>query len=91
MRWPWQQREALDLSCQEMVELVSDYYEGALAPAEAKRFEAHLAVCDGCTTYVEQVRRTIELTGKVSEDVLDDRTREGLMQTFRDWQQAQGA
>jgi anti-sigma factor RsiW len=89
MRWPWRRNEVPGLSCQEAVELVSDYFEGALPSTEAKRFEAHLAECDGCTTYVEQVRRTIELTGRVSEDVLDERTREGLMKTFRDWKQAQ--
>jgi len=89
MRWPWRRKESAGLSCQEMVELVNDYFEGALPASEAKRFEAHLDVCDGCTTYVEQVRRTIELTGRVSADVLDKGTREGLLQTFRDWKQAE--
>ena len=48
------------LNCRELVELVTAYLDGDLSPGERKRFDAHLASCDGCTTYVEQMRRTIE-------------------------------
>jgi anti-sigma factor RsiW len=51
-----------DLSCQELVELVTDYLEGALAHEELARFEAHLATCPGCEIYLEQVRTTIAIT-----------------------------
>ena len=44
------------LNCRELVELVTAYLEGALSSGERKRFDAHLAGCDGCTTYVEQMR-----------------------------------
>jgi anti-sigma factor RsiW len=50
------------LTCRELVELVTDYLEGALPAGERERFEAHMAACEGCDAYVEQVRRTIELT-----------------------------
>jgi anti-sigma factor RsiW len=50
-----------DLSCQELVEIVTDYLEGALPSAELARFEAHLAACAGCETYLAQVRATIAL------------------------------
>jgi anti-sigma factor RsiW len=52
-----------DLSCRELVELATDYLEGALPEAERARFEAHLAHCAGCETYLEQVRATIALVG----------------------------
>jgi anti-sigma factor RsiW len=50
-----------DLSCRELVELVTDYLEGAMTPEEAARFEAHVAACAGCEAYLEQVRATIAL------------------------------
>ena len=51
-----------DLSCQELVELVTDYFDGALAPGQRARFEAHVADCDACATYLEQMRTTLALT-----------------------------
>ena len=58
------------LSCQELVELVTDYLEGALAPGDLRRFEDHIAGCDGCTEYLEQFRRTIALVGTLTPDDL---------------------
>jgi anti-sigma factor RsiW len=49
------------LTCQELVELVTDYVEGALDPDERSLFEEHLARCAGCVNYVDQLRRTVEL------------------------------
>ena len=56
------------LTCKEVVEIVTDYLEGALSPEDRARFDQHLAVCDGCTNYLEQMRETIRLTGMLSED-----------------------
>jgi len=72
------------LSCQQLVELVSDYLEGALDPHTATLVEEHLADCPGCETYLEQMRQTISLLGTVSEDQLSKPTRAGLMAAFRD-------
>ena len=52
-----------DLACRELVDLVTDYLEGALSPADTLRFERHLRDCDGCQAYVDQYRRTIDLLG----------------------------
>jgi anti-sigma factor RsiW len=73
------------LPCQELVELVTDYLEGALPPAERERFELHLAGCDGCTAYVEQMRTTIRLTGRLRPEDIGDDAREALTRAFRDW------
>ena len=54
--------EPIDLTCRELVELVTDYLEDALSPVERARFEAHVARCEGCDRYVEQVRATVGLT-----------------------------
>ena len=74
-----------DLTCKEVVEIVSDYLEGALSAEDRARFDAHLAACDGCTTYVEQMRETIRLTGMLTEEQVPVEQRERLRQAFRDW------
>ena len=78
-----------DLSCQELVELVTDYLEGALAPEEHARFEAHLAECPGCDRYVEQMRATVVLVG-MSADLESRPEVTGLLEAFRDWKVRQG-
>jgi anti-sigma factor RsiW len=76
---------AQKVTCQELVELVTDYLDGAL-PAETRAaFEAHLEVCPGCVTYVEQFRETVRVTGSVSEEQLDPATRDALLAAFRGW------
>ena len=79
------------LSCQEMVELVSDYLEGRLPRATRRRFEAHIAGCDGCTSYLEQMRETIRLTGRVELESLAPHARQELLEAFRDWQDSRAA
>ncbi len=73
------------LTCKELVELASAYIDGALAPDEERRFNDHLSVCDGCTTYLEQLRRTIRLTGTLRETDLKPEAREALLVAFRSW------
>ncbi len=77
-----------ELTCKEMVELVTEYLEGTLSPADKQRFEAHLAGCDGCTTYLEQMRQTIRLTGRLIEEQISDQAKESLLNTFRDWKKS---
>jgi anti-sigma factor RsiW len=73
------------LSCKELVELVTDYLEGALDETTNARFEEHIAGCDGCTEYVEQMRETIRLVGHVEESRLSAPARAKLMAAFQDW------
>jgi len=73
------------LTCEEVVELVTDYLEGALNEADRERFEEHLVVCGGCSNYLDQIRTTIELTGRVTLDDLNDETKAELLAAFRDW------
>jgi anti-sigma factor RsiW len=72
-------------SCQELVELVTDYLEGALSPADLRRFEEHIAVCPGCTEYLEQFRRTIELVGALTPDDVTPEAESELLAVFRSW------
>jgi anti-sigma factor RsiW len=77
--------QELDIACQELVEIVTDYLEGALSGADRARFEAHLARCEGCSTYLDQMRRTIELSGRLTEDQIAEPVRTKLLRAFHGW------
>jgi anti-sigma factor RsiW len=72
--------------CRQFVEAVTDYLEGAMSGTERARFERHLAQCDGCEHYLAQIRRTIDLTGRITPaaiDALGSDARERLVGAFR--------
>jgi predicted anti-sigma-YlaC factor YlaD len=73
------------ISCQEVVELVTDYLEGAMAPEEVARFEHHLSLCEGCVFYVEQIRLTIAAAGRISDEDVPPDIRDDLIEAFRDF------
>ena len=75
------------LTCRELVELVTDYLEGALAPGDRERFEQHLEVCPGCVTYLEQIRETIRQAGRLREEDLAPPARDALLAQFRNWKE----
>ena len=71
------------ISCQEVVEVVTDYLEGRMTPEDVAVFEAHLELCDGCKWYVEQMRITIATVGRIDAADVPDEMRETLMDAFR--------
>ena len=73
------------LTCHEIVDIVTDYLEGALTPDVEERVEAHLALCDGCARYLDQMRETIRLTGMLTEDQIPDEQKRELLEAFRSW------
>lgn len=73
------------LTCRELVELVTDYLEGALSSEEKERFEAHLAGCDGCSAHLRQMRKTIQTVGNLEENSLSPEAKENLLRLFRTW------
>ena len=72
------------ISCQQVVELVTDYLEGALSPEDVARFEQHLSLCEGCVFYVEQIRMTIAAVGRIGEQDVPPAIRDDLVAAFRD-------
>ena len=74
-----------ELACRELVEIVTDYLEGAMPDWERASFEEHLAECEGCSTYLDQMRRTIELTGRLTERDVSQPAADALLRAFRDW------
>ena len=77
-----------ELTCQELVELVNDYLEDRLDTDERARFERHLAECEGCRAYLEQMRHTIFMLGSLTADSLEGHAKERLVAAFRDWKAA---
>ncbi len=81
-------KNANDMSCKELVELVTDYLEGALPPEDHRRFELHIGKCDWCKLYIDQIRLTIKAASKLTEDSLDPQAKEELLAVFRTWKNA---
>jgi anti-sigma factor RsiW len=73
------------VTCQQVVELVSDYLDRALSPDEASLFEQHVNFCDGCDWYLDQMRATVATVGRITEQDVPDETREKLLAAFREW------
>lgn len=76
------------VTCAEVVELVTDYLERSLPSDEAEVFEQHLNFCDGCVTYVEQMRATVATVGRVREEDVPPEVKDRLMAAFRDWKRS---
>ena len=73
------------LSCQEVVELVTEYLDESLSAEDASLFEQHLNFCEGCVWYVEQLRSTVESVGEIREEDISPEAKERLMGAFRNW------
>jgi anti-sigma factor RsiW len=74
-----------DLVCREAVELVTYYLEGALSPADRERLEGHLAACPHCTEYLAQMRRTLDLLGRIEPEQLEPEVQDELVALYRRW------
>jgi predicted anti-sigma-YlaC factor YlaD len=74
-----------EMPCRELVELVTDYLEERLSPVDLARFDAHLAECEACWTYLEQFRQTVRVLGRLPEESLSPEAREALLTAFRGW------
>jgi anti-sigma factor RsiW len=77
-----------DFPCNLFVEVITDYLDDAMAPDDARRFDEHLAICDGCASVLEQFRVVLRLTGRLGADDVEQLPawqRAPLMQAFRDW------
>lgn len=73
------------ITCRELVEIVTAYLEDALTPEDTRRFEQHLTDCEGCRAYLDQMRKTISMVGRLYEDNIAPSARDSLLAAFRDW------
>jgi len=74
-----------EITCRELVEVVTDYFEGRLPDGDRVRFEAHLADCGHCVEYVAQMRRTIAVLGRLGTEAIDPAREAELLAAFRGW------
>ena len=74
-----------DLDCNQLVELVTEYLENAMSVPERARLERHLAICQGCRTYLDQMRRTIRAVGHLPVEAMTPAAQQDLLRAFRAW------
>jgi anti-sigma factor RsiW len=84
----WDNVDFGDIDCQTFVELVTDYLENQLDDAARDRFEQHITVCPGCADFLDQIRDTQRVLGRVTLDALSTGARNQLMTAFREWRSA---
>jgi len=80
-----------ELSCQQVVELVTDYLENALLPELRRRLESHVEECLGCVNYLEQMQLTIDMLHQIARESVFPATKQELLQLFRDWKKGSEA
>ena len=73
------------LTCAELIQLLTEYLDGVLDPGEKLRVDRHLDGCEHCFAYLEQFRRTIALTGRLSGETVPPAARAELLERFREW------
>jgi anti-sigma factor RsiW len=74
-----------EMSCRDLVELVTEYLEGTLPVPDRLRFEEHLGMCPPCQTYLDQMRHTLRAVGGLPRESISDDARKALLRVFRDW------
>ena len=79
------QADQLEMSCRELVELVTEYLEGTLPSTERERFEEHLGSCPWCVNYLEQMKTTARTLGRLTQESISPEVRDALLDAFREW------
>jgi anti-sigma factor RsiW len=87
----WEGVDFGGITCREFVELVTEYLEDRLDPETRTRFEQHVAVCPGCSRYLDQIRSSTRVLGRVTLDTFSPEARDQLMGAFRSWRSARPA
>ena len=79
------EKDLPEMPCRELVEVITDYLEDRLAPVDRARFEAHLAECEACRSYLDQFRQTLRVLGRLPEESLSSEARNALLDALRGW------
>jgi anti-sigma factor RsiW len=80
---------ARTLTCKELTEVLTDYLEGVMPAEDRARFEAHLAICDGCVTYVDHMRQVIATVHELRAEDVDATAPDDLLEAFRAWKRGE--
>lgn len=81
------QVESPQMVCKELVKVITGYLEGTMPPEDRARFERHLAECDGCQAYLDQMRETIAALGSLPPESISPEMERRLLDAFRDWRE----
>jgi anti-sigma factor RsiW len=73
------------LTCQELVELITDYVEGALDEQRHADVTRHLSECDDCLRYVSQLQQTGRVLASTPAPTLSTEDRAALLAAYREW------
>jgi anti-sigma factor RsiW len=76
------------MTCRQVVELMTEYLEGNLQARDRARFEEHIAGCDGCRAYLAQIRKTLDVLGRIADEPMPASVERDLVEAFRDWRRA---
>ena len=79
------------MTCKELVQLVTEYFENALQPEDRLRFEEHVMICPPCRAYLAQMRTTLRIAGKLSEEDVSPDAERTLVEAFRGWKHDRSA
>ena len=79
--------ETPDMTCKELVDVITEYFEGTLPAEDRARFGRHLAGCDGCQAYLDQMRQTIAALGRLPPESLSPEAESKLLEAFRGWRE----
>lgn len=71
------------MDCKDLVEVVTDYIEGTLEPDLVRTLDAHLPDCPACVEYIAQMRKTMELAGRITVDDVSPEAEQALLDVFR--------
>ena len=75
-----------DIACRDVVELITDFLEGALSVQKRVELEQHLVICRGCADHLNQVQATRRVLSQLDTgDEITPETRDQLLDTFRQW------
>jgi anti-sigma factor RsiW len=78
------------MNCRQVVELMTDYLDGALSAGDRAKFEEHIAGCDGCRAYLAQLRMTREVVGRLANEPIPQSVEDELLKAFKDWKSKAG-
>ena len=77
------------ITCKDLTEVLTEYLEGTMAPEDRAVLEAHLLLCEGCATYVEQMRQVLRTVHALQVDEVEATAPDSLLEAFRAWKRGE--
>jgi hypothetical protein len=78
------------MNCNELVEKVTDYLDGALPQEDQVRWQQHVAVCVGCVGHLDEVDTMLGLMSSIEPEPIDCGLEDNLVSIYRQWSERVG-